>query len=80
MFYPSLFLPMKNTITQSQHAKFLIVNHKLKTCIPTNNIVMLKGYINYTLIHLQDGTQKLYARTLSHFQKLLINDHFIRVH
>ena len=41
---------------------------------------MLEGYINYTLIHLQDGTKKLYARTLSHFQKLLINDHFIRVH
>jgi two-component system LytT family response regulator len=36
--------------------------------------------VNYTLIYLEDGTQKLYARTLANFQKLLINDPFIRVH
>lgn len=71
---------MKNTINLPQHNKFLTVNYRLKIRIPTNNIVMLEGYVNYTLIHLHDGTKKLYARTLAHFQKLLINDHFIRVH
>ena len=71
---------MKNTITLPQQSQFLMVNQKRKISISTQSIVMLEGFVNYTLIHLEDGTQKLYARTLSHFQKLLINDHFIRVH
>jgi two-component system, LytTR family, response regulator len=59
---------------------FLLVNQKQKTHIPTNSIIMLEGYANYTLIHLQNGTQKLYARTLRHFENLLYGEHFIRVH
>lgn len=71
---------MKNTFILPQQSRFLMVNQKRKISISTQSIVMLEGFINYTIIHLKDGTQKLYARTLSHFQKLLINDHFIRVH
>lgn len=71
---------MKSTITLPKQSRFLVVNQKRKLSISTQNIIMHEEYINYTLIHLQDGTQRLYARTLSHFQKLLINDHFIRVH
>jgi two-component system, LytTR family, response regulator len=59
---------------------FLLVNQRQKTRIPTNNIIMLEGYVNYTLIHLQNGTKKLYARTLRHFEGLLSEEHFIRVH
>jgi two-component system, LytTR family, response regulator len=59
---------------------FLLVNQRQKTCIPTNSIIMLEGYVNYTLIHLQNGTKKLYARTLRHFEALLSDEHFIRVH
>jgi two-component system, LytTR family, response regulator len=59
---------------------FLLVNQKQKIRIPTNSIIMLEGYVNYTLIHLQNGTQKLYARTLRHFEGLLSEEHFIRVH
>lgn len=59
---------------------FLLVDRKQKTRIPTNSIIMLEGYVNYTLIHLQNGTQKLYARTLRHFEGLLTGEHFIRVH
>ena len=71
---------MKSTITLPQQNLFLMVYQKRKIIISTQSIVMVEGFINYTLIDLQDGTQKVYARTLSHFQKLLINDHFIRVH
>jgi two-component system, LytTR family, response regulator len=71
---------MNSPITHRQHTQFLTVNYKLKTRIPIHNIIMLEGFTNYTLIHLQDGRKKLYARTLSYFQKLLTNDHFIRVH
>jgi two-component system, LytTR family, response regulator len=59
---------------------FLLVNQKQKTRIPTNSIIMLEGYANYTLIHLQNGKQKLYARTLGYFEALLSEDRFIRVH
>jgi DNA-binding LytR/AlgR family response regulator len=59
---------------------FLLVNQKQKTRIPTNSIIMLEGYANYTLFHLQNGKKKLYARTLAYFQNLLLDEHFIRVH
>jgi two-component system, LytTR family, response regulator len=59
---------------------FLLVNQKQKTCIPTNSIIMLEGFANYTLFHLQNGKKKLYARTLRHFEDLLSEEHFIRVH
>lgn len=59
---------------------FLLVNQRKKTLIPTDSIIMLEGYVNYTLIHLQNGTKKLYARTLRHFEGLLSDEHFIRVH
>ena len=59
---------------------FLLVNQKQKTRIPTNSIVMLEGHINYTLIYLENGNKKLYAKCLGHFEGLLNHDHFIRVH
>jgi DNA-binding LytR/AlgR family response regulator len=59
---------------------FLLVNQKQKTLIPTNSIIMLEGYANYTLFHLQNGKKKLYARTLGYFEELLSEEHFIRVH
>jgi DNA-binding LytR/AlgR family response regulator len=59
---------------------FLIVNHKQKIKIPSQSIVMLEGHVNYTLIHLQNGKQKLYARTLGYFEELLSQEHFLRVH
>jgi two-component system, LytTR family, response regulator len=59
---------------------FLLVNQKQKTRIPTNSIIMLEGVANYTLFHLQNGKKKLYARTLGHFEELLSEEHFIRVH
>ncbi|MCU0469689.1 MAG: LytTR family transcriptional regulator [Arcicella sp.] len=58
----------------------LLVNQKKKTRIPTHSIIMLEGYINYTIIHLQNGKQRLYARTLGYFEALLSQEHFIRVH
>ena len=71
--------PMKNTFIPSK-INFLLVNQKQKTRIPTNSIIMLEGVANYTLIHLQNGKQKLYARTLGYFEALLSEEHFIRVH
>lgn len=71
---------MKSTFTPPTQSRYLLVNKKQKIIIYIHSIIMLEGFINYTIVHLRDGTQKLYARTLSHFQKLLVNDCFIRVH
>ena len=66
------FIPSKIT--------FLLVNRKQKIHIPTNSIIMLEGLANYTLIHLENGKKKLYARTLRHFEGLLSEERFVRVH
>lgn len=58
----------------------LLVNQKKKTRIPTHSIIMLEGSINYTIIHLQNGKQRLYARNLGYFESLLNQECFIRVH
>jgi DNA-binding LytR/AlgR family response regulator len=70
---------MKTTLTQAQ-MNFVIVNQKQKIRIPTQNIIMLEGHSNYTLFHLQNGKQRLYARTIGHFQELLDSEQFIRIH
>ncbi|MES2519457.1 MAG: LytTR family DNA-binding domain-containing protein [Bacteroidota bacterium] len=58
----------------------VMVNHKQKIRIPTQSIIMLEGHNNYTLFYLQNGKKKMYARTIGHFEELLENEHFIRVH
>jgi DNA-binding LytR/AlgR family response regulator len=70
---------MKTVLTQAQ-MNFVIVNQKQKIRIPTQNIIMLEGHSNYTLFHLQNGKQRLYARTIGHFQELLDSEQFIRIH
>ncbi len=70
---------MKTILTQTQ-LNFVVVNQKQKIRIPTRNIIMLEGHNNYTLFYLQNGKQRLYARTLGHFQELLDSEQFIRIH
>jgi DNA-binding LytR/AlgR family response regulator len=70
---------MKTILTQAQ-MNFVIVNQKQKIRIPTQNIIMLEGHNNYTLFYLQNGKQRMYARTIGHFQELLDSEQFIRIH
>jgi DNA-binding LytR/AlgR family response regulator len=79
IFISLTFTSMKTTLTQAQ-MNFVIVNQKQKIRIPTQNIIMLEGHSNYTLFHLQNGKQRLYARTIGHFQELLDSEQFIRIH
>ena len=59
---------------------FVMVNHKQKIRIPIQNIIMLEGFNNYTLFHLQSGKQRLYARPIRHFEAQLLPENFIRIH
>ncbi len=70
---------MKTVLTQAQ-MNFVIVNQKQKIRIPTQNIIMLEGHNNYKLFYLQNGKQRMYARTIAHFQELLDSEQFIRIH
>jgi DNA-binding LytR/AlgR family response regulator len=58
----------------------LIIDQKKKQTIEISQIIMLKGFANYTCFYLQNGKQKLSARTLKHYEELLNNKGFIRVH
>lgn len=58
----------------------LIINEKQRTVIAISDIIMLKGFINYTYFYLQNGRYRLSARTLKHYEALLKNKGFIRVH
>ena len=68
------------TISKITQFNFLTVNFKQKTKILTNDIIMMEGHNNYTLFYLENGKQKMYARTLGHFEGQLTNEPFIRCH
>lgn len=59
---------------------FLLVNQKQKIRIPIQSIVMLEGHANYTLIYLESGKKRLFAKSLGYFEDLLNEEHFLRVH
>jgi DNA-binding LytR/AlgR family response regulator len=69
-----------NVISNISQFNFLTVNYKQKIRIRKNDIVMMEGHSNYTLFYLENGKQKMFARTLGHFQEQLSNDSFIRCH
>ena len=48
--------------------------------IPLQEIVMLEGVVNYTLIHLQNNRRVLVPRTLKLFEIILKNHDFLRTH
>jgi DNA-binding LytR/AlgR family response regulator len=51
-----------------------------RKCIPLQEIIMLQGEVNYTLIHLRGGRKLLIPRTLKLFEDILINYNFLRIH
>lgn len=69
---------MKNCKTIRED--LLVINQKNKKTIAINQIIMLKGFVNYTRFYLQNGKEKLSARTLKYYEGLLNNKGFIRVH
>jgi DNA-binding LytR/AlgR family response regulator len=60
--------------------ELLTIDQKKKKTIAIDQIIMLKGYINYTLFYLQNCKQRISARTLKHYENLLNDKGFIRVH
>jgi two-component system LytT family response regulator len=69
-----------NTTFKPSPVHFVVVNHKSKIRIPVQNIIMLEGHINYTIFHLQNGKQRMYARSIRHFEPQLLEENFLRIH
>ena len=53
---------------------------RTKKVIPLQNIIMLQGEVNYTLLHLLGGRKVLIPRTLKLFEVILENYDFLRTH
>ena len=59
---------------------YIIINQKTLKKILVNNVVLLKGDINYTTFHLQYGETKVVPRSIKYFETFLKTHGFLRVH
>ena len=48
--------------------------------VPLEEIIMLEGVVNYTILHLRSGRKMLIPRTLKLFEIVLGNYDFLRTH
>jgi DNA-binding LytR/AlgR family response regulator len=53
---------------------------RTRKIIPLQDIIMLQGEVNYTLLHLLGGRKVLVPRTLKLFETILENYDFLRTH
>ncbi len=51
----------------------------VKVLHPLHRLVLMSGCSNYTVLHFDDGSQVLYAKTLGLFEKGLPADLFVRI-
>ena len=68
------------TYKQRGHNAFLIINHKTLKKVLINDVILLKGDINYTTIYLQNGKEKVVPHSLKYFEPFLETHGFLRVH
>jgi DNA-binding LytR/AlgR family response regulator len=59
---------------------FLIINHKTAKKVLVNQVILLKGNINYTTLHLDNGKKKVVPHTLKFYETFLATHGFLRVH
>lgn len=68
------------TYQQKGNKSLLIINHKTSQKVLINNVIFLKGNINYTTLYLKNGQEKVVARTIKFFEEILQEHGFLRVH
>ena len=67
------------TNQQSGNESLLIINQKtLKILL--QNVVLLKGNVNYSTFYLEHGKEKVVTHTLKFFENYLETHGFLRVH
>lgn len=60
--------------------RLFVYNGKCRKCIPTNTIVMIQSFSNYSTIYLISGDQILTSRTLKYWANLLGHTNMLRTH
>ena len=68
------------TYQQNVNESLLIINQKTLKKILLQNVILLKGNINYTTFYLQNGREKVVAHTLKFFENYLETQGFLRIH
>ncbi len=68
------------TYQQKGNNSLLIINHKTSKKVFINEVVLLKGDINYTIFYLDSGKQKVVAHSIKFFEPYLETHGFLRVH
>jgi DNA-binding LytR/AlgR family response regulator len=58
----------------------IIIDQRRKKTVDINQIIMLRSFSNYTCLYLQNGSHRLTSHTLKHYESVLNNRGFIRVH
>jgi DNA-binding LytR/AlgR family response regulator len=68
-------LPIKTQLLMN-----IAINRKRRKNIPSHQIVMLRGEVNYTIFYLSNGKTITNPHTLKSFEILLQTEGFLRVH
>jgi DNA-binding LytR/AlgR family response regulator len=69
-----------NTLNTQIFLPVLKINHKTHGIICLNEVILLRGDINYTTFHLKNGKTIMIAHTLKYFEDQLNKFGFMRVH
>lgn len=73
-------LTSMKTYEQKGNTALLILNHKTFKKVFINDVILLKGDINYTTLYLENGNQKVVAHSIKFFEPYLETHGFLRVH
>jgi DNA-binding LytR/AlgR family response regulator len=68
------------TYQQKGNNSLLIINHKTSKKVFINDVILLKGDVNYTMLYLENGKQKLVAHSIKFFEPYLETHGFLRIH
>lgn len=69
-----------NTLSTKIFLPVLKINHKTQGTICLNEVIMLRGELNYTIFCLKNGKSIMIAHTLKYFEDKLNEFGFLRVH
>jgi DNA-binding LytR/AlgR family response regulator len=68
------------TYQQKGNTALLILNHKTSKKVLINDVILLKGDVNYTMLYLESGKQELVAYSVKFFEPYLETHGFLRIH
>ena len=68
------------TYQQKGSESLLIINHRTSKKILIDDVVLLKGNINYTIFQLQCGSEKVVPHSIKFFEPYLEKRGFLRIH